>query len=661
MSDWTIFKHWWQGLTRTGDAPFLAVSPPTRARYTQSDAHHDASVELAARGLPPGTPYAVWNWQQHAFDRAGSMTRGLWLNHGGNRSVVAERLGTLPDEFELRGGRSDTEAFYVQRVRDLTKLPTSGEQADAELAQLSSPVQGSYGPAEIDWLRRLLRDPQATPRNRQRAFSTLAWAGSLANDDLDVALAEVWQIWPPTESAVPNPLASELISRGHSGADWLCERLTLLERGQISDDVLLAWGSERAFRFAQERATSTGEYLKVFLILDAQRRQVSIRQAGTELAHDLPERPELRESLAKDLPRAMLADEQGRVTGKLVPTLIELLADDGFPDWFRALLPRVWRGIPEQLRRSGSRGAALSPQRAQELIAAWEAAVAASSLGSDEGWAGIDLDARTLQRAQYELVDLSPSQIVWFRERMHDPETTEPGLGFCIGKLLEVDALTSEDLDALLAGWRKRMAVKPDPYQTHPPAMVALGIALARAEHPKADTFWQSARKLTQKWAVDPLGVLHGWYGTADDLAGLLAHAKKGSAGALTGWVLLTARLEDLSVGEAAGRALALGQGSPRWFGNHAASAAIAWRDPARPLWKTYFDERSMAHWENALAVIRDDSLDPELRSHAVWQASRHRLVFSAASAAELGATTADWEAATAALAQASAGLPKHQ
>ena len=126
--------------------------------------------------------------------------------------------------------------------------------------------------------------------------------------DLDVALAEVWQIWPPTESAVPNPLASELISRGHSGADWLCERLTLLERGQISDDVLLAWGSERAFRFAQERATSTGECLKVFLILDAQRRQVSIRQAGTELAHDLPERPELRESLAKDLPRAMLAE-----------------------------------------------------------------------------------------------------------------------------------------------------------------------------------------------------------------------------------------------------------------------------------------------------------------------------------------------------------------
>nr|WP_240676597.1 hypothetical protein [Streptomyces sp. B27] len=59
-SDLARIKKGWRGLGGDG---FVALPPPTRGRYTQSDGHEDAAELFAARGITGRASFAYWHWQ----------------------------------------------------------------------------------------------------------------------------------------------------------------------------------------------------------------------------------------------------------------------------------------------------------------------------------------------------------------------------------------------------------------------------------------------------------------------------------------------------------------------------------------------------------------------------------------------------------------------
>ncbi|PWS44775.1 hypothetical protein DKT74_10820, partial [Streptomyces sp. ZEA17I] len=112
-SDLTRIKKWWRGL---GGADFVALPPPTRSRYTQSDGHEDAAELFAARGITGRASFAYWHWQSHAaFDRAGALRGPLYLHWGGDHATVAGGLGPGPDGYRLVGN-GPRGAFELDRV-----------------------------------------------------------------------------------------------------------------------------------------------------------------------------------------------------------------------------------------------------------------------------------------------------------------------------------------------------------------------------------------------------------------------------------------------------------------------------------------------------------------------------------------------------------------
>lgn len=151
-SDLDDIRAWWRTL---GGEGFVALVPPTRSRYTQSDGHEDAAELFGARGLGADTSFAYWHWQSHqAFDRAGALTGELTLHWGGDYAVVAARLGSGPTGYQVidrrcrgaaeRRARHRTGTRSAHQRRRVQELP-AGLRRQRRLPASAPPV--ASGPA----------------------------------------------------------------------------------------------------------------------------------------------------------------------------------------------------------------------------------------------------------------------------------------------------------------------------------------------------------------------------------------------------------------------------------------------------------------------------------------------------------------------------------
>ncbi len=160
-SDLARIKKWWRGLGGDG---FVALPPPTRSRYTQSDGHEDAAELFAARGITGRASFAYWHWQSHAaFDRTGALRGRLYLHWGGDHATVAAGLGAGPEGYRLVNNGPQG-AFELDRVTatDRDGLPDPGtRQGYASSSTGSAPTATATPPP---------RSP--APRS---AGSTTAW------------------------------------------------------------------------------------------------------------------------------------------------------------------------------------------------------------------------------------------------------------------------------------------------------------------------------------------------------------------------------------------------------------------------------------------------------------------------------------------------------
>ncbi|MCD9903674.1 hypothetical protein LUR56_33990 [Streptomyces sp. MT29] len=168
-SDLSRITAWWHGLGGDG---FVALPPPTRSRYTQSDGHEDAAELFAARGIAGGASFAYWHWQSHAaFDRSGALTGPLYLHWGGDHATVAVGLGEGPPGYRIVSGGPQG-AFQLDRVteRDADGLPDPRDKAGVRqfLDRIgTSRHHGSPAPLtgpEERWLHDRLASPVELPR-----------------------------------------------------------------------------------------------------------------------------------------------------------------------------------------------------------------------------------------------------------------------------------------------------------------------------------------------------------------------------------------------------------------------------------------------------------------------------------------------------------------
>ncbi|WP_370890788.1 hypothetical protein [Janibacter sp. GXQ6167] len=247
MSDWTVIKQWWATLTDDG---FVAVSPPTRDRYTQDEGHEDAAEEIADLGLPAGTPYAVWHWQAHGFSR-GALTRPNYIYFGGDRSVVAAKLATVPPLFRIVGGDSDDTAFALVKESRLAELEPGDPAAREILAEMIEYHRtAELTDAETSWCRDVVGDQRVDRAVRRDAMLMLAKSGPL--DDEVVAFAEDPNLFDGADGNALNTFARRLLAQESPRTDRILQGIGV---DALYEDVLESWPSPVAHeRLAQIRA-----------------------------------------------------------------------------------------------------------------------------------------------------------------------------------------------------------------------------------------------------------------------------------------------------------------------------------------------------------------------------------------------------------------------
>lgn len=638
MSDWSIIKHWWSGLTEHGSTAFLAATPPTRERYTQDEGHEDAAEQLAAEGLPGSTAYAVWHWQAHRFDRSGRLAGSNPIYFGGDRAVVAAKLATVPDGFRIDGGRSDQEAFLLAKVRDLSVInPASDPEASHLLADLTGWHPAPRTDEELAWCRRAVATRGATAQTRRQAFGVLYDDDALTDDVLDVALAEAADIWDDPRSTAVNMLAAALLQSGRPDGPGFVDQMLSTTPDLVTPGVLELRGGADALQVAHRRAEQ-GVDVDTYLRLAAQVHGRDIRGVAIELAEQTSTNDEARRALARAIPRAIASPESSPLSPDLqaeVEAALRLVEDDSVPAQLRADIADAHDFVPARLtERLDALPADTSPairQQLHEQHERWERAIERlRASGAAERWRGIDLSSPTIRRRDQESgATLTKPQLEWYREKLFDESLTEPELGFCLGKVLDANAVTHDDLDRLLRGWKKRFAKAPDTYDKHRPGLVSLGIALAETAHPEASKFFDGVRGLKPKWARAPRNVLLGWYGSVDDLPDLWVQVLKGENHAAVGWSMIRARLDGTRIAAAAdeGIRLAIADDARPYVARHLVIAAVAWGDPVTRLWHYSFDDRSRPWFDRALEVSQDTNLSSRIRRLAHELAAGHHLI----------------------------------
>lgn len=646
-SDLATITAWWRELGGDG---FLALPPPRRSRYTQSDGHADAAELVARQGITDPTSFAYWHWQSHqrAFDRSGALTGELLLHWGGDHSVVAAGLLAVegPTGFRVADG-GPKNAFRLDRVthRDEAGLPDPADPDGVRqfLGALDEPLNRSapflqyrpLTPAEAGWLHDRLSAPLDLAAATRFAVS-LERRDGLTPDETE-RLLRAWRREHGerlAEWAAWRELLHALLRQGHEEAWEIVAAL-----GSPTAGVLRQVPSERAlavvrgFALAGDRGT-VHDWLALHRSLhepDAVRAAVAL--AAELTASDTPASAlrELYDALVAgvttDWRRETRADHHAGLRHAAL-SAVRFSTDERLPHALRVLAAGAAVDhvdlVREEALRSGP--SALVGVEAAEVMAAVDRYEAARD-GLLSG-TGPDLTAYegALGDVWHRYRTLTDADVRWLRERVADPDTGLQGLGFCLELLLAHDLATGVEIEALLPRRLKDLTKR---YRTtytewrHP--LVTLTCLALDLDHPAAGklvTWWNGARPvwknelrlLTHLGAPDETKAAELW-----DFVTSRAH----DVGQLMTWVLVRARLDGEHPLFVADRLI----GTPG-IGEHVLRRVlIGVAHPEQPLWHYAVDIRSRSWWQRALEVAEHPGLSPEARAIGLRTAREHCMI----------------------------------
>ncbi|WP_405508625.1 hypothetical protein OG323_21560 [Streptomyces cyaneofuscatus] len=632
-SDLSRITAWWRGLGSTG---FVALPPPTRSRYTQSDGHEDAAELFAARSLATGTSFAYWHWQSHAsFDRSGALTGPLYLHWGGDHATVAAGLGDGPPGYRLVSG-GPRGAFQLDRrtERDADGLPDPQDETGVRqfLDRIgTSRHHGSPVPLtgpEEHWLHDRLAGP-VDPDRVTGFAAALELREALTPDETSRLLAvwreeyagrlSAWPGWWPVLNALLRQEREEAwdvaAALGPASADTLAEHPSGQALAALRATVLA--GDDRAVPawFRTHRTLHEPDPLA----------------AARTLSEELPARPAAQAALLAALRTAVTQDwrtahpdpDRGAAQAFSALTAVRLTTDDRLP---RPLRVAAARAAYDRLTHVREEAARLTGPEAADALAAADRYEAAR----DDLLAGTGPDLTAYEGALGDLWHryrtLSPADIGWLRGRLADPTTGVQGIAFCLELLHAHGEATETELLALLPRWKKELTKQ---YRTtytewrHP--LVTLTCLAQDLAHPAADdllAWWAKPKPL---WKT-PLRLLTH-LGAPDETraAELWEFVVSGAhdTGHLMTWVLLRARLDGTHPLLVAERLI--GRPGIRQYVLHRVLIGVA--DPAQPLWHYALDPRSHGWWQRAREVADDPRLCAGARAIGLKAAREHHVL----------------------------------
>ncbi|MET9350737.1 hypothetical protein [Streptomyces termitum] len=639
-SDLAVLTAWWR--TRGGDG-FLALPPPTRSRYTQSDGHEDAAELRARRGLAGPVSFAYWHWQSHerAFDRSGALRGELLLHWGGDHAAVAAGLGEGPAGFRLVDDGPGS-AFRLDRItrRDAAGLPDPADAAGVRqfLAALDEPLERTadavrrrpLSDAEAAWLHARLDGPLDLAAAARFALP-LERRDALTPDEAD-RLLRAWREeygGPSVKWAGWRELLRALLRHDHPEA-WE----TVAALGAPAAPVMAAVPSERALETARSLALAGGPgTASAWLALHRELREPDPVRAAAVLAADLAAHgaPEtalrgLYAGLVGSLTRAWRRETgAGPLAGRSHADLVavRLTTEERLPRALRVLAALDARDHVEHVREAALGTGSADPDGALAAIGRYEAVRDGLLSG-----AGPDLTASesVLGDEWDRYRTLTDADVRWLRERVADPATGLQGLGFCLELLYAHGLAGPAEVEALLPRRTKDLTKKyPTTYTEWRHPLVTLTCLALDLGHPAADrllSWWDGARPvwkdelrlLTHLGAPDEAKAAALW-----DFVTSPAH----DVGQLMTWVLLRARLDGEHPLRVADRLL--GAPGPSPYVLHRVLIGVA--DPAQPLWHYAVDSRSRGWWRRALEVAEHPDLSPQARAIGLETARDHCLV----------------------------------
>ncbi len=641
-SDTAIILEWWKGL---GDETFVALAPPIRDRYTQSDGHDD-HAELAEQvGGPVPDSFAFWHWQSHerAFPKRGQYVGPLLIHWGGDHATVRAGLGSGPDGFTIID-HGPHGAFELDKVtaHDPDGLPAPDDAVGSRklLERLTAPVSRSvsrwtYPPlteAETAWLQARI-DAGGRLESLTGAVRALELRDAVSPEDARAL-----------------------------GARWLSEhtgRLTVVEGWQPLLRAMLRTEDESAWAAASEIGADV--YSVVASVPDP--RAVDFLRgptfAGDREAVGAWLTARVGESVTDPLPAILTAASELEQAG--VPDSLwhefsitaqrlqsQLLGDPSpahQPAALRTLTNSLDERLPDRLR-------ATYAARAEPAIAklrAWaDSQPADAVIRSDYSVADLHRDLARFAATPAPTVLVGPdlttseslltphwenyrqldeAKTAWLRAQVADPRTEMQGLGFCLELLYAHGVASADDIDALAPQWRKKLAKKYETTYTewrHP--LVVLTCLAQELEHPLAAallTWWQKPSR-TWKTPLALMTVLGA--PTEENIVPLLGHTASGQhdTGQVKQWALAQARLSGHAP-QAVLDAL-INDGSLGIREHVLARDLIALADPAQPMWH-YAVGNTMSWWHRITQTVDDDQLSDTARALALAAAGKHRLI----------------------------------
>ncbi|MFD5989643.1 hypothetical protein [Streptomyces cyaneofuscatus] len=632
-SDLSRITAWWSGLGGDG---FVALPPPTRSRYTQSDGHEDAAELFAARGIAEGASFAYWHWQSHAaFDRSGTLTGPLYLHWGGDHAMVAAGVGEGPPGYRIVSGGPQG-AFQLDRLteRDADGLPDPQDEAGVRqfLDRIgTSRHHGSPAPLtgpEERWLHDRLASPVELPRvagfaaalelrealtpdetsrllaawQEEYAGRLSAWAGRwpVLNALLRQEREEAWDV-----AAALGPAAADALAEHPSEQALAALRATVLAG---DDGAVPAW-------FRTHRTLHEPDPLGAARTLSEELPGRAAAQAALLAA--------LRTAVTRDWRTAHPEADRGAAQAFSALTAVRFATDDRLPHPLRVAAARA---AYDQVARVREDAARLTGTGEAEVLAAadrYEAARDGLLAGT-----GPDLTAYegALGDIWHRYRTLSPADIGWLRARLADPATGVQGIAFCLELLHAHGEATEKELLALLPRWKKELTKQ---YRTtytewrHP--LVTLTCLAQDLAHPAAHDLlawwarpkplWKAPlRLLTHLGAPDETRAAELWEFTVSG-----GH----DTGHLMTWVLTRARLDGTHPLLVAERLI----GAPGIRQHVLHRVLIGVADPAQPLWHYALDPRSRSWWQRAREVADDPRLSAGARAIGLKAAREHYII----------------------------------
>ncbi|MFE2296107.1 hypothetical protein [Streptomyces sp. NPDC059452] len=638
-SDLSRIKAWWRGL---GGSGFVALPPPTRSRYTQSDAHTDAAELFAVRGLPASTSFAYWHWQSHAaFARSGALQGVLYVHWGGDHATVAAGLGAGPPGYRIvSGGPQGAFRLDMVTARDADGLPDPQDSAGVRqfLDRLGTPGRSSRpGPPLTDAQERWLHDRLTGPMELSGAAAGFVTAlesrQALTPEEVSRLLPAwreeyagrltEWRAWPE--------LLSALLRHGHEEV-WT----VVVDLGPRAAESLSRFPAPRTLDVLRTWSL-TGHGTAIPAWLDVHRAlhepdpvRSAAALAGELTAHNAPDASlsrlfaALRTTVTRDWQAATRpAADHGAAQAFSALAAVRFATDDRLP---RPLRVAAARAAYDQVAHVRERAARLTDPEATEALAAadrYEAARDALLAGT-----GPDLTGNEggLTDLWHRYRTLSPADTRWLRDQVADPATGVQGLAFCLELLHSHGEATESELLALLPRWKKELTKQ---YRTtytewrHP--LVTLTCLALDLEHPAADellAWWAKPKPL---WKA-PLRLLTH-LGAPDETraAELWEYVTSGAhdTGHLMAWVLTRARLDGTHPLLVAERLI--GEPGIKEYILHRVLIGVT--DPAQPLWHYAPDPRRRGWWQRAREVADDPRLSAGARAIGLKTARGHCVI----------------------------------